>query len=260
MIIYKITNRINGKVYVGLTTTTLEGRWKSHVQHSKTCDRHLYKSMRKYGFENFTIEEIDSTEDFRELGRLERYYIQLYDSQNPDKGYNITAGGESNQLDANPRARLRVSDVIQIREIYSYGELRCKECWKLFEDRISYSAFQKIWEGITWRSIMPEIYTESNKLHHSAQKSNPGSLNGNAIYSDEEVLEIRKYYVNHTLSETYEKYGNRSKSKDSFRSLIANSYRHLPVYSKIKKIWLLNGDEVNINNYNPVSTILESEE
>lgn len=36
--------------------------------------------------------------------------------------------------------------------------------------------------------------------------------------------------------------------------------RHLPVYSKIKKIWLLNGNEVDINNYNPVSTILESEE
>ena len=107
---------------------------------------------------------------------------------------------------------------------------------------------------------MPEIYTESNKLHHSTQKSNPGSLNGNAIYSDEEVLETRKYYVNHTLSETYEKYGSRSKSKDSFRSLIANSYKHLPIYSKIKRIWLLNGNEVDINNYNPVSTILESEE
>ena len=85
-------------------------------------------------------------------------------------------------------------------------------------------------------------------------------MNGNAIYSDEEVLEIRKYYVNHTLSETYEKYGSRSKSKDSFRSLIANSYKHLPIYSKIKRIWLLNGNEVDINNYNPVSTILESEE
>lgn len=36
--------------------------------------------------------------------------------------------------------------------------------------------------------------------------------------------------------------------------------RHLPIYSKIKRIWLLNGNEVDINNYNPVSTILESEE
>ena len=130
----------------------------------------------------------------------------------------------------------------------------------MFKDRISYSAFQKIWEGITWQSVMPEVYTESNKVHHSSQKSNPGSLNGNAIYSDEEVLEIRKYYTNHTLTETYEKYGSRSKSRDSFRGLIANSYKHLPIYSKVKSAWLLNGQEINIDNYNPVSTILGSEE
>lgn len=83
---------------------------------------------------------------------------------------------------------------------------------------------------------MPEIYTESNKLHHKTQVSNPGSLNGNALYSDEKVLEIRKYYVNHTLNETYEKFGNRSKSKDSFRSLIASSYKYIPIYSKIKSV------------------------
>lgn len=260
MIIYKITNSINGKVYIGLTTVTLEARWRGHIKDSRVCDRHLYRSMRKYGLENFTIEEIDNTDDFKELGELERYYIKTFDSRNPDKGYNITGGGESNQLDGNPRAKLKVEDVIQIREIYSYGDLRCKECWEMFKDRISYSAFQKIWEGITWQSIMPEVYTESNKAHHSSQKSNPGSLNGNAIYSDEEVLEIRKYYTNHTLTETYEKYGSRSKSKDSFRGLIANSYKHLPIYSKVKSAWLLNGQEINIDNYNPVSTILGSEE
>ena len=58
----------------------------------------------------------------------------------------------------------------------------------------------------------------------------------------------------------YEKYGSRSKSRDSFRGLIANSYKHLPIYSKVKSVWLLNGQEINIDDYNPVSTILESEE
>lgn len=260
MIIYKITNIVNGKIYVGLTTTTLQQRWDGHIRNSKTSNRHLYNAMRKYGLDNFTIEEIDSTDDFKKLGELERHYINKYNSQDPNKGYNITAGGESNQLDGNPRAKLKVADVVQIREIYSYGELRCRDCWKLFKDKISFSAFQKVWEGITWTSIMPEVYTESSKLHHSAQKSNPGDLNGNAIYSNEEVLEIRKFYSTHTLSETYEKYGNRSKSKNSFRSLIATSYKHLPIYSKIKSAWLLNGQEININNYNPVSTILGSEE
>ena len=260
MIIYKITNRVNNKVYIGLTTETLQKRWSGHLQVYKTCERHLYQSMRKYGIDNFTIEEIDKADSFDELGELERKYIKEYNSQNPEKGYNITAGGESNQLDANPRAKLSVEEVKHIREIYSMCDLRCKECWKLYQHKISYSAFQKIWEGITWKSIMPEIYTENNIEIHKRQKQNFGSQNGNAIYSDEEVLEIRKYYVNHSLIETYNKFGSKSKSKAGFRNLIDRSYTYLPMYLKKNKCWTLKGKIIDINNYNPVSTISESGE
>lgn len=260
MIIYKITNQVNNKVYIGLTTETLSRRWSGHLQAYKTCKRHLYNSMRKYGIDKFTIEEIDRANSFKELGELERKYIKQYNSQNPDKGYNITAGGESNQLDANPRARLSVEEVKHIREIYSMCELRCKECWQLYKHKISYSAFQKIWEGITWKSIMPEIYTEENIENHKKQKQNFGSQNGNSLYSDKEVLEIRKYYVNHSLTETYNKYGNKSKSKSGFRNLIDKSYSNLPMYLKKNKCWTLNGKIIDINNYNPVSTISESGE
>lgn len=260
MIIYKITNLVNNKVYIGLTTGTLAKRWGEHKQDSKYCDRHLYKSMRKYGIDNFTIEEIDSTEDFECLGELERYYIRKFNSRNPDFGYNITAGGESNQLDANPRATLTIEEVIQIREIYAMRELRCKECWNLYKDKISYSAFQKIWEGVTWTSVMPEIYTDENIQIHRNQKSNPGSMNGNALYTDEEVMEIRKFYVSNSLQKTYEQFGYKSKSKSGFRNLIDKSYKYLPIYSKIKKQWILNNEVIDINNYNPVSTIPESGE
>ena len=126
MIIYKITNNINGKIYIGLTTCSLEYRWRRHLTEGRNekNKKHLYKSMRKYGLENFSIEQIDSTDDFKELGRLERKYIKQYDSQNPNKGYNLTAGGESNQWDANPAAKLTYDEVVQIREIYAMGELR----------------------------------------------------------------------------------------------------------------------------------------
>lgn len=68
--------------------------------------------MRFYGIENFIIETIDSTDDFIELGQLERKYIKEYNSIDRNFGYNLTAGGESNQLDANPRSKLKVNDVI----------------------------------------------------------------------------------------------------------------------------------------------------
>lgn len=60
--IYKITNKINGKVYIGKTIHSIETRWNQHIYESKKqryeC-RPLYDAFNKYGIENFTIEEID---------------------------------------------------------------------------------------------------------------------------------------------------------------------------------------------------------
>ena len=261
LIIYKIKNNINGKVYIGLTTCSLEYRWKKHLTEGRNekNKKHLYKSMRKYGLENFSIEQIDSASNLKELGELERKYIKQYNSQNPDKGYNLTAGGESNQWDANPAAKLTYDEVVQIREIYAMGELKLQECWEMFKDKISYSAFQKVWEGTTWQGIMDEVYTKENIKLHNHQKANPGSKNGNAILTEEQVLEARKFYVNHTLQETFDKYG-QNYSKDGFRGVLTRTYSHIPIYQKMKKQWILNNEIIDINNYKPVSTISESGE
>lgn len=239
--IYKITNLINGKIYIGLTTLTVEQRWKIHVRDSKTNDKHLYKSIRKYGVDNFRVEKIDETNSFKILGELERKYIKEYQSTNPDKGYNLTAGGESNQLDGNPRAKLTVDDVVEIRKIYAENKIGTIECWEMYKDRISYSAFEKVFEGKTWKSIMPEVYSEENKIIHKqmAGKRNKGEKNINSILSDNKVMEIREYYVNHTLRECFEKYGRgKFSSKDSFRFILDKSYSHLPIYSKKNKKWI----------------------
>ena len=100
MIIYKITNLINNKIYIGLTTTELKVRWNRHCV--KSDPRHLYCSMRKYGIENFTIEQIDSADSIIKLGELERYYIEKYNSQDPNIGYNLSAGGPV----VNPKANV----------------------------------------------------------------------------------------------------------------------------------------------------------
>lgn len=256
--IYKISNLINNKVYIGLTTTSIETRWKNHIQSMKRGnDKHLYKAMRKYGLQNFIIEEIDSTDDFEVLGQLERKYIKEYESTNQEKGYNNTHGGESNQMDGNPRAKLTVADVENIRMIYNECIVGAKELWDTYKDRISYSAFEKVYEGITWKSIMPEVYTKENKIKHKqiSGKSFSGERNPNAIYTNEEVLEIRKYYVNHSLSECYEKYGKKSGSKATFRAIIDRGYNNVPIYKKNAKKWI-NGDTneriYSINDMNEI--------
>ena len=261
MIIYKITNIINNKVYIGLTTVSLKERWTNHKTSARVgVKRHLYNSMRFYGIDKFVIEQIDSANSLEELGAKERYYINLYNSRDPNVGYNITAGGERNQYDANPRATLTLEEVVQIREIYSQGELSCMECWEIYKSKISYSAFQKVWEGTTWKGILDEVYTKDAKQTHIKQASRPGELNPNAKLTDDEVLNIRIYYMTHTLVETFNKFGSLYKSVKAFRGVVDRGHRHLPVYSKIKKKWFLKGKEINIEDYKPVSTISESGE
>lgn len=94
MIVYKATNKINGKVYIGITTHSLEHRKKIHIRDSKRIDTYFYRTIRKYGKDNFTWEVIDRAESKEELSELEKYYIKLYDSfDNKEKGYNTTSGG-----------------------------------------------------------------------------------------------------------------------------------------------------------------------
>ena len=92
--IYKITNQINGKVYVGLTTQGIGRRWSEHLYRFNSCEREhkLYQAMRKYGIENFDIESIQKVDDKNELPELEIKHIQENDSFN--NGYNMTCGGD----------------------------------------------------------------------------------------------------------------------------------------------------------------------
>jgi group I intron endonuclease len=94
MIIYKITNNINNKIYVGKTEKTLEERWKKHlfcVNHH--INRYLYDAINCYGINNFSIEKIDETEDNEELNEKEKYWIKKYNSTKKENGYNMQDGG-----------------------------------------------------------------------------------------------------------------------------------------------------------------------
>ena len=90
--IYKITNTINGKMYIGKTELTIEKRFQQHCkdsQRDKMSNRPLYKAMRKYGVEFFSIEEIEETDSPEER---EIYWIQFYGTFK--NGYNATMGGD----------------------------------------------------------------------------------------------------------------------------------------------------------------------
>lgn len=96
--IYKISNDINNKLYIGKTLSTLEQRFKEHKDDHKKrrCEkRPLYAAMRKYGIEHFSIDLIEECE-LDELSQRECYWIEYYDTYH--KGYNATKGGDGSQL------------------------------------------------------------------------------------------------------------------------------------------------------------------
>ena len=97
-IIYKITNNVNQKVYIGKTNTSIEQRFKTHCQDMTKREeeiRPLYRAMKKYGKECFSIEQIEWCSSEQATER-EQYWIQYYQSYH--NGYNATMGGDGKIL------------------------------------------------------------------------------------------------------------------------------------------------------------------
>ena len=93
MIIYKITNIKNGKVYIGQTVQPFNKRLLEHKKKMRSgANFPLYNAMRKYGIDAFSFEIIDAASNQEELDKKERLWVSYYDSQHPN-GYNLTAGG-----------------------------------------------------------------------------------------------------------------------------------------------------------------------
>lgn len=96
--IYKITNTINNKVYIGQTVKTVQKRFIQHKNNSNKkyfSQITLYKAFNKYGIENFKCEEIEEVKN-EDLDEREKYWIKYYNSYL--NGYNSTIGGRLVQL------------------------------------------------------------------------------------------------------------------------------------------------------------------
>lgn len=99
MIIYKIINRVNGKIYIGQTVQKLEERIRKHFSRAKTEIQYKYplvNAIRKYGENNFDYETIEIVDALEKLNEREVYWIRYYNSISPN-GYNATEGGEGTE-------------------------------------------------------------------------------------------------------------------------------------------------------------------
>ena len=99
MFIYKITNKINGKVYIGKTKLPIKDRFKKHIKCAENrVNRHLYDAMNHYGYENFEMCLVESCDGESVLSERETFWIKNYNTL--ENGYNVTSGGDGHDSES----------------------------------------------------------------------------------------------------------------------------------------------------------------
>lgn len=98
--VYKITNKINGKLYFGITKCSLQKRWNEHKHNSLKNKKktHLCLAIQKYGIENFIMELVENCLSEQEMYNTEIDLIKKYRTNEREFGYNNSKGGESSSF------------------------------------------------------------------------------------------------------------------------------------------------------------------
>ena len=109
-IIYKITNKVNNKSYIGQTRQSIQFRWNQHI--NKKDKTYFHNAIHKYGKDNFEISVLEEC-DVKDLDAKEIFYIAKYDTFK--NGYNLTIGGDGN------RRLLLDTKYDEIKELYLSG-------------------------------------------------------------------------------------------------------------------------------------------
>ena len=97
----------SGKVYIGITRQDPKDRWKGGWGYYKSVA--FYRAILKYGWDNIEHEILAKGLNEEEACGIEQYFIAMYDSANPEYGYNLTHGGEHYRQGDDSRTRLSES-------------------------------------------------------------------------------------------------------------------------------------------------------
>lgn len=196
--IYIIKNKINNKVYIGQSVDIM-CRWYAHRNSAKGKSQDSYTkihtAMNKLGIDNFYIEILEECE-YSKLDEREIYWINFFNSYK--NGYNMTLGGDSNRGESNGRHLLVEEQVIEIRLAYG-NKIPFREVYNKYKCVISKRGLQKVWHFETWKHILPEVYTEENRIWHATMaKANIdgnkklGKNNKERACNEEEILKMRE--------------------------------------------------------------------
>lgn len=186
--IYYWKNLITNEYYIG-QSIDITRRKAQHKLTQKDPNRKeaLYKSMNKYGLENFEFGILEEC-SIEKLDEKEIYWIHYYNSYN--KGLNETTGGQKNCSigENNPRTKMTNEEVLWIRQQVYLENKDIWEIYTLFKDKISKDSFWSLVHGKTWKNVdTTMIYS----LKERSYKSFLGSRNPKAKLNEIDVKNIR---------------------------------------------------------------------
>ena len=200
--IYKITNMMNGKVYIG-QSKDIEARWNEHKRNHKKKNEVLYCAMRKHGFENFSFEILMLCEEGL-LNLMEIYYIKQYNSYigwKDNNGYNMTEGGSGVKRIMSKKERKRMSKMKKGKYCGEKNPMFGKKHTDEVKEKIS-----KINKGRVPTKEQREKISKANKGKLCGEKHpNYGkclSLETKAKISDSTKGEKNHFYGKHHTAET----------------------------------------------------------
>lgn len=172
--IYKITNILNNKVYIGQTHIRNPiKRWVDHFNDAyvNQHDYFLYRAMRKNGIENFIFQIIEKNIPIDKLNEREIFFIQLFQSNNKEFGYNLTRGGQLSHS-----SKYNLNQVLKvISDIKQYPNKSLSQIAK--ENHMNRECVSDINNGDTWN-----LDTETYPIRKCIVKD---------FLSEEDVCEIK---------------------------------------------------------------------
>lgn len=182
--VYVIRNLITEKVYVGQTKNITQRKAGHFYAARKGNERPLYRSIRKHGAENFSFEVIEECDD-EIINEREQFWVAHFDSFNPEKGYNLTSGGNAaTSVSLETRRKLSVS---------------LTGLTKSVEHKTKISQSRKGWIGLRGTKN-PQFKIRRDKEHcrkiSEKLKLRIGSKNCNAKLNEEIVRQIKQKFAN----------------------------------------------------------------
>lgn len=203
MQIYVITNTINDKKYIGQTRCGLKARWRAHKYNALTRkeNTYLYNSIRKYGIEYFTMDEIDTADNLEKLNKLESHYIKKFNTMT--LGYNLTSGGDACIMSMQTRSNISAS----IKEYYKnnpISEEQRKEMSK--RGKIAWQQNKRSESENSEISKRMLVWWKTNPLND--EDRNRRSLAAKKYYKDHPISVKQRLLMKENSAAYYKKYPN----------------------------------------------------